>query len=258
MNEACWALDDWFKKNLMSLSTTKTNYINFTVKNQIVKGREDIDNIISSMDHIKFLGLTIQYDMIWDKHIDEGTKKLSKASYMIRNIKTVAFMKALKCIYHSHFHSIMTYGIIFWGNSSQAEKVFKLQKRVIILIKGCSYRESCREHFKDMKVLPLRSQYIYSLIMFVIKNREKFGTNKDYYKINTRQYMNMHLNQVNLTKYGKGVYHMAVKIHNELPKNLKEIANDINKFKASLKEFFISNGFYTLDEFLRGKEVLSI
>jgi hypothetical protein len=43
MNGAYWALDDWFKKNLMSLNTTKTNYINFTVKNQIVKEREDID-----------------------------------------------------------------------------------------------------------------------------------------------------------------------------------------------------------------------
>jgi hypothetical protein len=149
------------------------------------------------------------------------------------------------------------YGITFWGNSSQAERVFKLQKKVIRLIKGCSYRESRREHFKDMKILPLRSQYIYSLIMFVIKNMEKFGTNKDYYEMNTRQNMNMHLNQVNLEKYGQGVYHMAVKIYNGLPKNLKIIANDINNFKVKFKEFLIPDGFYTLDKFLRNKEVLS-
>jgi hypothetical protein len=93
--------------------------------------------------------------------------------------------------------------------------------------------------------------------MFVIKNREKFCTNKEYYEINTRQYMNMHLNQVNLVIYGKGVYHMAVKIYNGLPKNLKIIANDINKFKVNFMEFLISNGFYTLDEFLRNKEALS-
>jgi hypothetical protein len=29
-------LDDWFKMNLMSLNTMKTNYINFTVKNKVL------------------------------------------------------------------------------------------------------------------------------------------------------------------------------------------------------------------------------
>jgi hypothetical protein len=37
MNGVYWTLDDWFKKNLMSLNTMKTNYINFRVKNQIVR-----------------------------------------------------------------------------------------------------------------------------------------------------------------------------------------------------------------------------
>jgi hypothetical protein len=40
-------------------------------------------------------------------------------------------LNTLKDIYHSYFHSVMTYGLIYWGNSSYAEKVFKMQKRVI-------------------------------------------------------------------------------------------------------------------------------
>jgi hypothetical protein len=47
---------------------------------------------------------------------------------MIRNVKAVVSVKALKSVYYSYFHSNMTYGIIFWGNSTQAERVFKLQK----------------------------------------------------------------------------------------------------------------------------------
>jgi hypothetical protein len=113
----------------------------------------------------------------------------------------------------------MIYGLMFWGNSSQAKRVFKLQKRVIRLIKGCGYRDSYREHFRDMNILPLRSQYIYSynpnfnvitvkfsllnflcnrgLMMFVIKNREIFDTNRDCYEIDTRQNINIHMYQVN-------------------------------------------------------------
>jgi hypothetical protein len=55
--------------------------------------------------------------------------------------------------------------------------------------------------------------------------------------------------QVNLAKYGKGVYHMAVRIYNGLPNKLNIILNNSNKFKASLKEFLHLNSYYTLDEF---------
>jgi hypothetical protein len=74
--------------------------------------------------------------------------------------------------------------------------------------------------------------------MFVIKNREIFDTNRDCYEIDTRQNMNIHMCQVYLAKYGNGVYHMAVRIYNELPNKLKIISNNPNKFKATLKEIF--------------------
>jgi hypothetical protein len=71
-----------------------------------------------------------------------------------------------------------------------------------------------------MNILPLRSQYIYSLMMFVIKIRGIFNTNSDCYEIDTRQNMNIHMYKVNLVKYGKGVYHMALRIYNGLPNKL--------------------------------------
>jgi hypothetical protein len=37
----------------------------------------------------------------------------------------------------------MSYGLMFWGNSSHADIVFKLQKRVVRPMLGCGYRESC-------------------------------------------------------------------------------------------------------------------
>jgi hypothetical protein len=108
------------------------------------------------------------------------------------SIKPVVSMNTLLSIYHSYFHSVTTYGLMFWGNLSHAERV-KLQKRVIRLIKGCGYRDSCRENFRDMNILPLRSQYIYSLMMFVIKNREMFNINSDCYEIDTRQNINTYI-----------------------------------------------------------------
>jgi hypothetical protein len=45
------------------------------------------------------------------------------------------------------------------------------------------------------------------------------------------------MHQVNLAIYGKGVYHMAVKVYNGLLYNLKEILNNPKKFKVNLKDF---------------------
>jgi hypothetical protein len=99
------------------------------------------------------------------------------------------------------------------------------------------------------------SVYIFSLVMFVVKNRDIFNINSDCCPINTRQHMNIRMSQVNLSKYANGVYHMDVKIYNGLPKDLKVITNDIKTFKVGIKKFLTSNVFYTLEEFVRGKDV---
>jgi len=51
----------------------------------------------------------------------------------------------------------MSYAIMFWGNSSHSSVIFKIQKRIIIKY---SYRESCRELFKELKILTLITVYI--------------------------------------------------------------------------------------------------
>jgi hypothetical protein len=117
----------------------------------------------------------------------------------------------------------MTYGIMFWGNSSHAESVSKLQKGVVRIMKGCGPSDSCRKHFRELSILPLRLQYVF-LDDICGKNMEMFDTNKSHYDINTRHYMDIHMTQVNLAICGKGVYHMAVKIYNALPNTLKEIS----------------------------------
>ena len=75
--------------------------------------------------------------------------------------------------WHQLYHrSIMSYGIILEGGGDQpySEKIFKIQKRVIRIITNSRTSDSCRELFKKLEILPLYSQYIFSLPIFVIKN----------------------------------------------------------------------------------------
>lgn len=235
----------------MSLNIIKTYYINFTARARCDRDRDmgELGDTITCVTFTKFLGLIIQNDITWDGHIQDIIKKLNKACYMIRKVKQIVSIKTLKSVYFSYFHSVMSYGIMFWGNSSHAERVFKLQKRAVRLMKGCGLSDSCREHFKDMHIFPLKTQYIYSLMMFIVKNKELFDTNNAHYRINTRHIMDIHMTQVNLALFGNGVNHMAVRIYNALPNSLKQISKDMKKFKEKLKEFLYFNSFYTLDEF---------
>jgi hypothetical protein len=73
---------------------------------------------------------------------------------------------ALLMIYCSIFHAVMTNGIIVWGNSCHTIKVFRLQKGAIGIIMGCGRRESCRNVFKKLKILPLMSQHMFALLIY--------------------------------------------------------------------------------------------
>jgi hypothetical protein len=249
--EVYGTLNDWFIKNLLSLNAVKTHCLNFAA-NKNVSAERDIGNLsalITTSNDIKFLGLTITSSLNWENHVNGVLTKLSTACYMLRNVKPLLSLKVLLIIYNSYFHSILSYGLMFWGNSSHAEKVFKLQKRVIRIMTGCNSRESCRNRFRDLNILPLRSQYIFALMMFVTKNADTFTTNKEFHDRSTRHNRDLYMNQVNLARYGKGVLHMATKVFNKLPYDLKKISGDQKKFKVHLKNFLLTNSFYTVDEF---------
>jgi len=94
--------------------------------------------------------------------MDSLTKKLSITCYLIGNIKPYLSISTLKNTYYSIFHSIMSYGIILYGNSSHSSVIFKMQEMVIRIIMGGEHRVSCRELFKELKILPVSSQYIFS------------------------------------------------------------------------------------------------
>jgi len=80
----------------------------------------------------------------------------------------------LRIIYISYFHSILLYDVIFWVNSPYSSNIFKIQKRIIRVIMNARNRDSCYQLFKKLKILPLKSQYTFSLLLFMAKNRDLY------------------------------------------------------------------------------------
>jgi len=152
-------------------------------------------------------------------------------------------------IYFSTVHSIISYGITFWGNCTYSNIIFKIQKRVIRIMMNVGNRESCRELLKNLNILPLHSQYILSLVLFVVKNLNMFKSNSVVHTINTRNSSDLYLPSVHLSKVQKGVYYSGIKVFNCLPSRIKSLSGDVRKFKSALKRYLLEGSFYTIEEY---------
>jgi hypothetical protein len=245
INQTFKDINTWFKVNLLTLNFNKTQYLEFRTKsyynvNTHIKYDE---NSTTNASEIKFLGLNIDNTLSWNQHIEHVISTISTACYVLRNIKHIVPLATLKVIYFAHIHSIISYGIILWGNPSYANKVFILQKNIIRIIMNTRPRDSCREIFKNMEIMTLYSQYIYSLILYTVNNKHLFNTNNGIHTYRTRYNNNLHFPLVNLSKFNKGPYISGVKVFNHLPQYIKKLVNDQKRFKFTLKRFLHHHSF---------------
>jgi hypothetical protein len=170
------AVNKWFKVNLLSINADKTHYIQFKTKNNPTIDINIVcnDNLITALPNIKFLGIYIHDSINWSCHIEYITPELSSACYIIRSIKPFMSLNTLKTVYYYYLNAIINYGLPFWGNSPHSTKIFRMQKRIIKIMIGCKNRVSCRNPFRRLGILPFVSQYILSLMLFVVKNKKSF------------------------------------------------------------------------------------
>ena len=197
----------------------------------------------------KFLGLTTDETLSWKCHINQILSRLSLACYAIRVITPLMTEDTLRMIYPSYVHSIISCSIIFWGNSLHSTNIFKIQKRITGIMTNSRSRESCRQLFKKLEILPLHSQYIFSVLLFVVKNKDLYTANQEIHSINARFNMNLHPPTCNLIVFQKGAYFSGIKLFNHLPSHIISLSNEIKLFKLALKIFLHLHLFYTIDEY---------
>jgi hypothetical protein len=117
----------------------------------------------------------------------------------MRVVQPFLSLDPLKLIYYSYFHLVLSYGIIFCGNIPHRKVIFKMLKKFVIIMMGIRNRYSCREYFKGLKILLLQSQYLLSLLLFVLENTDYFRLNSEIHGFNTKSKCNLHLPPTKLT-----------------------------------------------------------
>ena len=152
----------------------------------------------------------------------------------------------------NYLSCILSLGYELWNYKYSGET-----RRIVAQFLACKTRkaitimEECRNLFKKLQILTLTSQYLLSLLMFVVPNNNPFSTNTENHNIDTRQRNVLYLPQANLIIYQKGAYYLRIKIFNNLSLEIKNVAGNQTK---SLK--LLWNNFYTLIHFTHWRSAL--
>ena len=76
--------------------------------------------------HTKFLGVWLDKNLDWNKHVDTLLIKLKQNIGLLRKSKNMLKKAALKSVYYAHFHSHLSYSISVWGSMLSAKQMQKL------------------------------------------------------------------------------------------------------------------------------------
>ena len=166
LNEDLQKNCEWLRCNKLSLNVLKTNYMIFTSKNKTVN---DLDIKINNTEiervyTTKFLGVYIDAQLSWKRHIEYTCSKLSKCTGIFLKARKKLHKSALISLYYSFAYPYFIYCNQVWGNtySTNLEKVVLTQKRLVRIITCSHYRAHTEPLLLANRLLSIKdiNQYV--------------------------------------------------------------------------------------------------
>lgn len=254
VNNALLRIQDWFTVNNLVLNSKKTKCIRFSLPN-VQKSKLDIvlnNDVLDFVDNAVFLGITLDEKLQWDPHINALSKRLSSAAYAVRKIRLLTDVETARIVYFSYFHSIMSYGILLWGQAASIMSIFVLQKRAIRAIYKLRCRDSLRELFKKINILTVPCQYIFENIMLARKNVSLYLKNSDVHNYNTRNKNKIVQPNFRIAKINKCFMGNCIRYYNKIPDDIQNLSD--RQFKCKIKDTLCKKAYYRTQDYLNDKD----
>ena len=253
MNEELQKIVVWLQANRLSLNVKKTHYIIFRSNRRLAHCDNSlfIDNkAIEAVEYTKFLGVTIDSQLSWQKHISVVKGKVARGLGIICKARKSLNKKSLITLYYSIMYPHFTYCIEVWGKASaiHIDSLFKLQKQTIKIIRSVPVRFPSKELFKEMKILKLSQIYSLFCLTFIFKFLkgllpdifgEFFVHNRFIANRATRQENLLHIPRYRTCLYEKTMKINGAKLWNATCTSINHQCS-IHTFKRKLKQRFIN------------------
>ena len=183
---------DWFIANKMSINSDKTKYMifhprykaitydmNITFKDQtdpsITVALERITNNSVPDNFIRSLGVLLDENLSFDKHINTLALKLNRALFYLNRSKNILGFNARKQLYFSLIHSNLLYCNTIYGSSSSKniKRIHVIQKKAIRIVFNKDFRAHTTKLFYKLKLLPLPDLINFKSLIFFYDFKSK-------------------------------------------------------------------------------------
>ena len=241
----------WLRANKLSLNVAKTELMIIGSRQRLNTQCEEInisidDRTITRVDHVKSLGLTIDAQLSWSKHVDEISKKVSSAIGALKRVRPFIPTDVAVQIYNALILPHFDYCSPVWDGMSGclSDKLQKLQNRAAREITQSPFDTSSNLLLAMLswEKLSLRRKKQKALIMYKTLNELA----PDYLQC---LFTERHVNDYNLrnlegklslpkpnTNYLKRSFcYSGACLWNNLPQDLKSVCS-IGQFKRGIKK----------------------
>lgn len=167
----------WLDSNLLTLNSTKTNYITFAINSSTlppeneysIKAHTCGDNFsnctclpLTRSCTVRYLGVQIDNFLTWKQHIKALIPKIRKLIYIFKNLNKCADLDTLKLVYNALCKSLLAYCITAWGGAAKTTimPLERAQRAVLKVMTRKPYRYSSTKLYADTSVLTVRQIYI--------------------------------------------------------------------------------------------------
>ena len=260
LNTDLKGISDWLKANRLSLNVNKTKLLIFQSKQR----KLDLNCLsikiegskLKPCDNVKYLGLFLDKNMSWDFHINQLSKKLSRANGILAKIRHFLPTKIIISVYYSIFYSHIIYGCSVWSLTTKLniDIITVLQKKCIRIINFAPFNSHTNELFDKNQLLKLEDiiKCEQLKLVFDFKNKKLpndlqnlFQLNSDIHTHTTRNVKKegLHVPQINTNTYGnKSIRYAAPVLWNALLKTNSEINNikTSSTLKLHLKKHYLT------------------
>ena len=243
---------DWFLANKLTLNLKKSCLVLFKKSKKTESIPIQFHDIeIPRNTRVKFLGIWLDENLDWTFHCNAILKKIKKNKHLLKMGQNYLTQHALKLIYHAHVQSHAQYGLLIWGNQSNARLRNNIQKqldRSIDIVNKGKY-PLAKTNFLDLSNLIKLENYKlgYKLINDMLP--EKLSADMSVDKNNNplhkqHKYDTRNKNQLNIPKHDSSSYHnsflcASIRDYSTLPHSITSSAS-LHTFMVRCKRYLTS------------------
>ena len=165
-------LANWFGCNRLTLNFEKSHFIIYHSKNRRIG--HDYDHLkvgnrtIKRVKFVEYLGVTIDENLSWEKHVNKLRANLTKFYGVFYNIRGILNDSLKKQLYFSLVNSRLSYGIEVYGScaKTQLSKLQVIQNGLLKVLFSKHKRFNTDPLYNTLKLLQMKDLYTKSVLKF--------------------------------------------------------------------------------------------